>query len=265
MNDKNYIVEQSAIGDLLIFISFLRDNYLDTPINVDINRNSINTWREHPEEYYDFAQSVIEFIAPENISFKKNLSGKIINIEQIKNMYLFNKKEFPLLDLRNKFSLEKDTSSIVLTTKVRYLKRIFFDKIKLDFFRLINNSDKNLIVVGERILEYGKEYTIHGNQTIYSIYDDIIKEIKPEKIIDKTIAAAGITTPDFFHLLEDLKMISKYKVLGFGIPGINFLYSSITDFVGYCEPHDFLPFIDRNRKIFKTKEDFLTITKKYLE
>jgi len=263
---KNYIIEQSAIGDLLIFISFLCDNYSsDTIINIDIDKKSLEYWRSDSNNYYEFSKKFINFICPNNISFIENLSGSLISVEHIKNLYLFNDKEFPLLDLKNKFNNTVDDSKIVLTTKIRYLNRSFFDSIKNDFFKIINSSNKSIILVGEKILEYGKEYSIHGDQTIYSIYPDIINGINPEKIIDKTIPASGITTPDFDNLKNDLDLISKYRTLGFGISGINFLYSSVTDFKGYCEDHNFLPFIDRNRKIFKTKNDFLTITNEYLK
>ena len=187
---KNYIIEQSAIGDLLIFISFLCDNYSsDTIINIDIDKKSLEYWRSDSNNYYEFSKKFLNFICPNNISFIENLSGSLISVEHIKQMYLFNRKEFPLLDLKNKFNNTVDDSKIVLTTKIRYLNRSFFDSIKNDFFKIINSSNKSIILVGEKILEYLKETLTMRidwvDNMLFFIIDPKKQEFNIELLVDK--------------------------------------------------------------------------------
>src|SRR5277367_6083324 len=75
--------------------------------------------------------------------------------------------------------LDINQEYIVLTTKLRYFDRKGFDDLSSHFFEVIRHlSNKyKIVVLGERIVEMNEEYKIWGSNVIYSIYDDIIKNV----------------------------------------------------------------------------------------
>ena len=42
---------------------------------------------------------------------------------------------------------------------------------------MINSTNSKIILIGEREVKYEGEYVFHGSNSIYSIYNEIIKNI----------------------------------------------------------------------------------------
>ena len=67
------------------------------------------------------------------------------------------------------------------------------------------------MILGEREIEYSEEYQRHGNEKIYSIYNDIINNLPESKIIDMTVPKLGITPPDLDKFLTDCTILHNAK------------------------------------------------------
>jgi hypothetical protein len=80
--------------------------------------------------------------------------------------------------------------------------------------------------LGEQKVLYNEEYKVHGENMIYSLYDDYIKNINPSKIIDLTKETFDFEEFSITNFLSDFKLINNsFFTIVFG--GGGFFCSSL--------------------------------------
>ena len=89
------------------------------------------------------------------------------------------------------------------------------------FFETLKNVSKKykIVVIGERAVEYNEEYTQHGSDQVYSIYNDIVTNIAKDRLVDLTVPSLGITTPNLENIRKDCSVFRDAKftiMIGFG-------------------------------------------------
>lgn len=117
---------------------------------------------------------------------------------------------------------------IVITTKVRDLRPANFDQM----YNILKRH--NVVVLGERFVEMRKEY-VDGKIPVFGIYDEILKYIPHEKLIDLTVPALGETVSDLSQIQQDCFIMHNAKcVVSLGIGGnLNMAIASGAKIVGY--------------------------------
>ena len=215
-----------GFGDL-IFIKAQLDNVKDrfNEIRISYDLNVIRIYRNSNPEYLKFLNEIGEL-------FFREYPYKL-NIGQYLRQWpsdLFKNHNIPMIMPKLQHLLCKglllnlDKEYIVLTTKIRYINKDYFLKIidRAQYWHIIRQlSEKyKIVVMGERIIEMNKEYSLHGEKAVYSIYNDIINNIPADRILDLTIPALGITGPDLKQIQQDCLIVSEAKfVISFGIGG----------------------------------------------
>jgi len=245
MKDK-FILQSSGIGDVIIFISYINRFFSNSKNKtyIDFDKKNIQYWRDDVDQYYPYLVRFGNFLLPnDNIVIQEGISGELIDTGGIFNYYSSHFSNFEMIDTYHKLNIPKDSNKIVLHTKVRNLHRGVYNSFKKKFYDILNNSDKEFIILGEREVEYGKEYTIHGDQVIYSIYDDVMNNLDKNKIMDLSMPKYGISSPNFEVLMNDIDIMSKHKNICLGSGGVLVLCSFA------CSSYDLLGCISRNHAL----------------
>jgi hypothetical protein len=120
--------------------------------------------------------------------------------------------------------LNIDREYIVITTKIRYISKSYYTSSinQMQFWHIMRQlSDRyKIVIMGEKVVEMNKEYTENGHNVVYSIYNDIMREIPNDRILDLTIPALGVTSPTLNQIQQDCLIMSEAKfVISFGIGG----------------------------------------------
>jgi hypothetical protein len=174
--------------------------------------------------------------------------------------------------LCNGAPLNLDKEYIVLTTKIRYLSRTKLNSISNELWNTINSlSGKyKIVILGERIVEMSPEYVHHTSEQIFSMYVDIICNIPSDKLIDLSVPALGITSPDLKQFQQDCLIMKNAKcVITLGVGGNFCMATAVANTVGYRQDgHDIFEII-YNRgggkaAITKDFSKFISTLKQYL-
>lgn len=123
---------------------------------------------------------------------------------------------------------------IVMTTKVRDFPKESYNKIKDEFWGIMKliTANRPMVVLGERVVEMNYEYRIHGANAVYSIYNDIINNVK--NIVDLTIPQLGITAPTKEQFMQDCLIMSKAdRIITIGVGGNFSMALSVGETTGY--------------------------------
>jgi hypothetical protein len=164
---------------------------------------------------------------------------------------------------KTKFSsgiINNDYSNyIILFTKVRDYERADYELFSKEFFNIINNLNTKIILLGEKNVHYGAEYLFQGKNKIYSLYDDYIKNIHNEKLIDLTKDDYTEDNICVENVINDLTLISNSKNI-IMIGGGGFWCTSLfTDKLISLNNEDTIRKFNHelNHQIFDSVEDFL--------
>jgi hypothetical protein len=130
---------------------------------------------------------------------------------------------------------------LVITTKVRYFSGDLFKNNEL--WDTLKQLPYKIVVLGEREVEMNHEYINDNNiygPSVYSIYPELVKNLG-DKIIDMTIPALGITSPNIKQLRQDALIMSEAKsMITFGIGGNFTLGMSVAkNLVGFNQSTEF--------------------------
>lgn len=123
---------------------------------------------------------------------------------------------------------------LVMTTKNRYI-----DRGSINFVQLWSTIQKltykyKLVVLGEREVEMNQEYRNDTSKYVYSIYSDIIANVPNDRLVDLTIPALGIQSPNLTQLRQDcLIMKNAISTITFGIGGNFTMANSVGKTIGY--------------------------------
>jgi len=265
---KKLVVQQVGIGDLIIFLSDIFQNLeKDEIVEIDFSYECINAHFHDPDGYHDFLTKLTYFLIPEDrIEVKRGLDGDKISIESIFDRYRRNSLDFKYLNSRNKIDIVPDPSSIVLNTKIRPLPRVHFDQIKDNFFKILNEGNKDIILIGEKTIEYGKLYQPNNRSWVFSAYDDYIKYLDHSKVKDLTMEKYGETPLDFNNLKKDIKIIASHKNICFGTSGAFSLTSCFSEVISYSLNDALSNFFDRKKQVIRTNSNiFLNDLKSFIK
>lgn len=144
-------------------------------------------------------------------------------------------------DLRIEFECKDlyQENYLVILTKVRGINKHQI----IELLQHVSGKLKDIaqttpiLLLGERDVEYGAEYQMHGNSFVYSIYRELTQIIPT--FIDKTIPALGITPPTAEQFLTDCKIMSKARaVLCFGSGGNVSIAMSVSRVINYWQEYE---------------------------
>lgn len=137
--------------------------------------------------------------------------------------------------------LDLDAPYIVMNTKIRSLSKTHLEQYVREFWNLMNSiSEKyKIVILGEKVIEMTKEYQIYTEEHIFSLYPHIYNNIPADRLIDLTVPALGITSPDIKHLQQDCLIMNQAKcVINFGIGGGFCLATAVANTIGYRYDND---------------------------
>lgn len=216
-----------GIGDLIYLRAMLyAEKHRFSQITLSFDNNILSLYRnnDYRRFLYEigelfFSEPPFKLIAPGQMyklrwppDFQKDYGVRMI-IPKLKHLLC----KGTLLNLGREY--------MVFTTKIRYVPRHQYNRhFDQHFWHLIRQlSEKyKVVVMGERAIEMNREYSERGNgsDNIYSIYNDIMKNIPLDRVLDLTIPALGITTPNLSQIQQDCLIMSEAKfVVSIGIGG----------------------------------------------
>lgn len=140
-------------------------------------------------------------------------------------------------------SLILGSEYIVITTKIRGLKTANILPLSIQLWKVLRKlSEKYLIVImGEKEIEMSGEY-ISQRALISCMYEQIVSNIPNDRIVDLTVPALGITTPNLSKIQQDCLIMKEAKfVLTLGIGGNVWLSAAVAPkTIGYREDGDWM-------------------------
>ena len=232
-----------GIGDILHIKSQL-DNikHIFSKIQISIYQPGIDHFRNGSLQYKEFIISFIKLI----------FNDSNYEILEFDNQPLRNCSELLITNgiqpirpfLKDKLcqSLTNNYGEyITISTKIRQLDKQHYSEIKEKYFTILSNLSfkYKIMILGEKEIEYNSEYSHFGKDNIYSIYEDFIKYLPQDKIIDKSISKLGITAPNLENLLNDCSLMgnASYNIC-LGIGGNFCLAVAIGNTIGYRIDND---------------------------
>lgn len=194
------------------FIIFL--NNPQTLYKIMFSKKLINQYRNNYDDTYytnqiKIIKHIISYNNMTNVIFEDNNEDYKIPFDivqfPIKVKYIIYK------DLVKSLSDIQYNNYILINTKVLCGNNGNIEKgwnnFKSELFNLFNSSNINIMVTGEKKISKCHEYDIH--KTI-SIYDDIINNIKSDKLIDLT-SNDTISLYDIDKVLYNIELMKKSK------------------------------------------------------
>ncbi len=161
---------------------------------------------------------------------------------------------------------------IVLSTKIRYLPRTVFNQHAPELWSILRELSKKykIVVLGERVVEMNAEYRHHTAEHIYSIYEDLIQNIPQEALVDMTIPALGISSPELSKVRQDCLILRDSEfVITFGVGGNFCMAVATANVIGYRDDDEitaervfskFYPDV----KVTKDWNQFVSLLRNYL-
>lgn len=172
-------------------------------------------------------------------------------------------------------SLNLEEPYIVINTKVRYMLQSALDTKIREFWALLNelSTKYKIVILGEREIEINPEYQVHNSNGVYifSLYTHILNNLtNHNRLLDLSIPALGITSPNLQHLQQDCLIMKEAKfVIQFGVGGSFCLSTAVANTVGYRTDNEYIG--DQvfgktypNATIVKDWGQFLHTLKEYL-
>jgi hypothetical protein len=231
-----------GIGDNLavrIFFDAVKHEY--SSIKISHDRDIISFWRNNDPQYRQFLDEFGKLIFSEppyiftHETYPKiNTAGVLSNLGKL--------PASPNLShlLCRGNSLNLDEEYVVITTKVRSITKALFMKMSITFWPVLTELSKRykIVVMGEREMEMSKEY-VYNKHNIFGIYEQIITNVPNNRIVDLTVPALGITSPNLQKIQQDcLIMRNAKKVITFGLGGNFWLAMAVANVIGYRDDND---------------------------
>lgn len=222
---------------------------------------TLGTYRPGNTTYSDFVIEYLQRLLPSKTILKSSNHKAPVGDSDIKSFDLVLQDKAIIQQFEKVFKtseMSEYTDCFVLNTKVRQYPYGVFNKHSPRFWDVLNNSGRKIVLLGERIVEYGIEYETHGKDMIYSLYPEATKHLKGE-VVDLTVGSLGIKTPDVDSIFRDMNIISNcYRVINVGGGGF-FCTSMLTGkllAVHSSEVTDLLPG-QVGKQLFESWNEFL--------
>lgn len=222
-----------GIGDL-IYLRAALDTIKHNHQQIDIYlATGLIGWAQRNQDYADFVHQFANLIFSEPPYRIVETGPEFKSMMEVYSDHRLvqPKPDLPILCDGQSLKMEP---YIVMTTKNRYIARSHINWSQL--WQTINKLPYKIVVLGEREVELNHEYRNdnRNGETVYSIYHDIITNVSPDKLVDKTIPALGITSPNLAQLRQDcLIMRDAVSTITFGIGGNFTMANAVGRTVGY--------------------------------
>jgi hypothetical protein len=161
---------------------------------------------------------------------------------------------------------------IVMTTKIRHVEKKDFMPLSIQLWKVLRelSSKYKIVILGEREVEMRREYDMFKSN-IFGLYDQIIANLPPDRIVDLTVPALGETVADLSKIQQDcLVMRDAQFVITIGIGGNSCMAAAVSKMnIGYRT--DRTVFTDQifnreypNAIVTKNWNYFIEVLKRYL-
>jgi hypothetical protein len=259
-----YDLKYIGIGDLTFFCGemLLRLNKGDV-LEIKINQNTLNLYRDGSKSYEKFCIDYVKFILSDFIvlecqtntdrswEYNQDYVDRMLTDDTIKNIF---KEKFS-----NGSINDEHKNHVVLFTKSRNFYLSNFQQVSEKFFNTLNSIDSKIILIGEKNVSYTGEYLNISNELVYSLYDDYIKNIDKDKIIDLTKDNYSYGEIELENVINDLTLIvNSKKIIMMGGGGF-FCMSLFTDkLLSLVSEEIFSQFqTEHNKQIFINFDDYI--------
>jgi hypothetical protein len=214
-----YNLKHIGLGDLTFFCGeMILKLQKDDVLKVKIDEVTLNLYRNNSKEYKEFCIQYIKYVLSDynvmEYDSKNNstLLGWEIKSDSVIEMLNNDKVKNIVKDRFSSGKLKYDsTNCVILFTKVRDYHVSSYELISKEFWDKLNSIDTKYILLGERKIKYEGEYSIHGKELIYSLYDDYIQNIDSDKLIDLTENDFNAENINLENIINDLTLVSKSK------------------------------------------------------
>lgn len=238
-----------GLGDLIYVKAMLdpvKHNF--SQIKIALHKELIKVFHGNSVGYSDFLDDICKLFFTESPYILGLNSGAFRSPMQIASDYNVSLQKPELNNLLCQGdSLNLGDEYIVLTTKIRYISKNKLNEISNEFWAIINLLSKKykIVVLGEKIVEMNQEYIYHTAESIYSIYDNIVAHIPADRLVDLTIPALGITSPNLQQVQQDCLIMSEAKLnITLGVGGNFCMATAVGNTVGYrTDNHDIFEII----------------------
>jgi hypothetical protein len=230
-----------GIGDLIIVRGFLEPvRHLYEEIRVSNQMLALNYWRKGDRLYWDFINQFGALVYSEK-PFVFDTRQYRFN-EQIGILRDFKVPGVPRPNLGHLLCKGPSLNIgdyIVLTTKVRMIVDDQLIPMLPQLAQVLNDSPYKIVVMGEREVERGLEYSVNNNmKEVFTIYPHIIPLLSKEKVIDLTVPALGVTAPQLDKLQADCQIMKEAKaVITMGLAGNFCIALATSNIIGYRDDH----------------------------
>jgi len=227
----------AGIGDNLIiriFFDAVKEKYNE--IRISHNKKVIEFWRDNNPTYKTFLDKLGNTLfteAPYVFDYEDHtiwdLSSVLPTMEILPSVSNLSN----ILCAGNSLNLNEEY--IVITTKIRGISKPLFFGVAAPFWKILKNLSQKykIVILGEREIENSKE-NIYNRSTIFNIYDQIIANISSDRLIDLSVPALGITTPEWAKFQQDFLIMKEAKfVIAFGFGGNFWMALSVANVISY--------------------------------
>jgi|ERR1700678_1721766 hypothetical protein len=213
-------------------------------IRITYDPGVIREFKNGDMQYMRFLDDIGElFFSERPYVLYKNAPGRKIDWSKIKGQQgLCREYGLPLVKPNLKYLLCKgkllnlSEEYIVITTKHRTFPRQHWMEISPRFWEIMRKLAKKyrIVILGEKQVEISREYRGHGSDNVYGIYQDIIKNLPPDRVLDLTVPALGITAPNLQNIQQDCLIMSEAAfVVITGIGGAFCMATAVANTIGY--------------------------------
>lgn len=223
-----------GIGDLIYLRAALDTLQPKVAIGIHLATGLIK-WSQRNDDYAVFVKQLAELLFPAPTYYLSDTGPEFKSMMEVYADYNLQQPKPDMPWLCDGKSLEVGPY-LVMTTKNRYLAR---SQIKFpQLWQTVNKlTDKyKIVVLGEREVELNHEYRNdnRNGETVYSIYSDIVAHVPADKLVDLTIPALGITSPNLTQLRQDCLIMSEaVATVTFGIGGNFTMANAVGKTVGF--------------------------------
>jgi hypothetical protein len=212
-----YEITNIGLGDLTFFCGeMLLKLKKDDVLVITINEFILGSYRKNSLHYKNFCINYVKYILSDYTvlesgdevpdrkwEYNSHYIDRILTNSDVRGLF---KTKFSSGLVNNEYS-----NYVVLFTKVRDYQKGNFNMISKRFYEKLNLINSKIILLGERKVHYDGEYRHHGEEKIYSLYNDYITNINPEKIIDLTQEDYTESNFNLESIINDLTLISNSK------------------------------------------------------
>jgi hypothetical protein len=244
LNDNKPVMKikvNMGIGDLLLIramLDYKRDSYSKiyiTPNTEFFDKLRTTEYKNGPiKDYIKWL-----FDDPSYYKIDNNLTYPRKNTETLfwEDKIQFKGPQY----MRDKFCKGKSLNIgdyVTITTKIRAINKKKYESIKEEFFKTLSKvSEKyKVVILGEKTLPDWTEYKDGTTNDVFVIYDDIIKYLPKDNIIDMTIDT--IHDSSLKQLQQDCVYLrDAYQNIILGLGGGFCLTLVAGKILGYWQPH----------------------------